>query len=326
VVVGLGKAEAGKKLLAEAAGMAEKLGTERMQGYARGEVARHLALHDLPRARGLLQPFTGPSPWNHYTARLAVQLAPHDPAAAVALLKESRPDNSFIRDETRVRIAAALAAKDPAAAVKQAEAVEEVRYRVVALAKVAPLVARRDPALAHSLVDRALETCLSNAEAFSSWSGLGGRTTVAAWAAYQARKAGHPDLASVVARVLAVRPTLADAYSPDNVSETLLVTAALLSFTDPAAARQVARQAVPPERPVKPELEARRDTLFALALADPERAVALIDRLVDGALKPNAGLQRTGLIEAVQIVTASGERRIRTLQSYTHRFDDDDDD
>ena len=48
---------------------------------------------------------------------------------------------------------------------------------------------------------------LDDAEALRSWSNFGGRSVYAAWTAGQAQLVGYPDMASVVARVLACRLT-----------------------------------------------------------------------------------------------------------------------
>ena len=60
VLVRLGRAEAGRKLIDEAAGDAARMGTTGMEGYARGIVARALAPFDVDRALALVEPFTRP--------------------------------------------------------------------------------------------------------------------------------------------------------------------------------------------------------------------------------------------------------------------------
>jgi protocatechuate 3,4-dioxygenase beta subunit len=317
LAVRLGQRASGRKLLTEAADLADHFGTEQTQGSARGRVATLLAPYDLARSRALIRGFTDTSNWNYWHAEVAVRRAPADLPGALALLDELRPDNSFIRDESRLRIAYRLAEKDPAEAVKQAEAVSDMGYRATALSGVAALIARREPARA--LIDRTLGLYLDRPEQFMSWSNFGGRTTFAAWTAYDARLAGYPDMASVVARVLATRPTTAQGFaSPREVTDTLLQAAMPLSFCDPVTARRLVEQALPGNRLASDDGD-RRTLLFAVALADPERAVGLVDHLIDQARKSKEGVSGTSLIELMLTLTAATEQlRARELGTWIH--------
>ena len=57
------------------------------------------------------------------------------------------------------------------------------------------------------------------AEDFRGWSNYGGRSVFAAWAGGQAEIVGYPDMASIVARVLACRPTERGGWSDVNLLE-----------------------------------------------------------------------------------------------------------
>jgi hypothetical protein len=201
--------------------------------------------------------------------------------------------------------------------VRVAESIPLTIYRAEALAGVAARIGGRDPALARTLIDRALALCLDQPEEFRSWSNFGGRTTAAAWVAYEARRAGYADMASVTARVLATRPTSRYGHSPRDVAETLVKAAAALSLSDPGTARLVLAQAAPPAQPLSPELTDRREWLFACALADPERAVALVDRRIEAAKQSATGLSGSGLTELCQLLSAPpGPERVRLLSLY----------
>jgi 5-hydroxyisourate hydrolase-like protein (transthyretin family) len=312
LVIRLGQPAAGRKLLTEAADLAEQFGTERMQGFVREKVAELLAPVDLARSRSLLKGFTDPENDKYRLARIAIRLAPTDLPQALAILAGIQPGNTFVRDESRLQIAYLLAEKEPAEAIKQAEAIAEPRYRTTAFSGVAALIGRRDPGLARSLIDRALELYLDRPHEFNGWGSMG-RSTLAAWTAYHARLAGYPDMASVVARVLACRPT----NPPFDVSHILLHTAIPLSLTDPVTARQLVQQALPDDHPPKDKRHRSRKALFAVALADPERGIRLVDEVIDDALKSSDGLRGTSLVELVMTLTAPSEQlRVRQLNTW----------
>jgi hypothetical protein len=142
---------------------------------------------------------------------------------------------------------------------------------------------------------------------------LGGRTGLAAWTAVRARQAGYPDLAGATARVLATRPTAHFGTSAQEITDTLAKAAAVLSLTDPVGARELLARAAPAGRPGPDELAGRRDVLIAFALADPERATALVDRLIDQAGQRPTGLQGSGLIELLDTLTTPPADRLRPL-------------
>jgi hypothetical protein len=332
LVVRLGQPTAGRKLLTEAADLAEHFGTERMQGFARAKVAELLAPVDLARSRSLLKGFTdGENDINgkYRLARVAVKLASTDLHQALAILERIPPGNTFVRPESRLKIAYLLAEKDPAEAVKQAEAIAYPSSRATALSGIAALVGHRDPYLARSLIDRVLDVYLDRPEDFRSGMYTGGRTREAAWTAYHAQLAGYPDMASVVARVLACRPTTQYGYyTPEGVANTLQRTAIPLSFTDPITARKLVEQALREYKPSHNNRARSRQALFAAALADPERAMRLIDEVIDETLKSKDGLRGTSLVELMLTLAAPSEQlRVRQLnvwigQSWTPGTED----
>ena len=180
-------------------------------------------------------------------------MAPYDLKRALALEPELGKKDWEPSEWTLLRITWRLAEINPAEAAKQAEAVSRTAFRTMARAGLAPRLAPRDPKLAHSLIDRAFDLCLDSPDEFV-WMNYGGRSTVAALVAYHARLAGYPDRASVVARVLACRPTENQTYSAKKTPDTLVRTATLLSLTDPVAARMALEQVAPPDQPIPTEL------------------------------------------------------------------------
>jgi hypothetical protein len=316
----LGRVESARKLVDQVAGQAESLGTENMQGYARGRVATVLAVYDLPRARKLVEPIAEESERKRWLASVAVRVAERDLAQAQDLLKALQPERSTLPQNTQLRMADRLAATRPADAVRLAESISDVRFQADALAGVAVRVAPRDPALARSLIDRALGGLLDEPDALRSWSNFGGASGLAAWIAYQARRAGHPDLDSVIAHVWALRPTGAF-DSPTRLNEQLVNTALILALTDPPTARALVDRALPPGRPIPAEFARRRETLFVLALADPERAVGVIDQRIEAARKSKDGLSGSGLVELLHILTTPpGEERTHLVGQFGSVF------
>ncbi len=328
LVIRLGRNEAGKKLMDEAVALAEKLGTERRQGHERAQVVRYLASYDLPRALALLKPLRDSESTNYWLGNLADQLARTDAKTALALLDEMKPDRSFDRHETQLRIAWRVAARDPAEAARIAEGIAEEWYRGRALGLVAVGVAPRDQKLAWSLIDKGLDLCLSEPGALRTWSG--GRSMMAAWIAAQSQVVGYPDMASVVARVLACRPTEPDEDSPTRVLETHVRVAKVLALIDPAAAQAMLDNVAPRQDVLGTGHSGfdRRDWFMARCLADPARAQPWVDELIAklGEGKGRLDFYDSGLLQLAQVLTARPERRLHELMGLNSNLEFRDDD
>lgn len=317
LVVRIGRPAAGKKLLAEAADLAEQLGVERLEGVYRAETACPLGGHDLPRARLLLDPLLETDSRNVWLSRLADHLARSDAKAALALLGEMTPDRGFVHPQTQMRIACRVAERDPAEAVRIAEGISSLHYRSQAFVYLAGVVAPRDRKLAWSLIDRSLAIYLDDPEAFRSWSNFGGRSTLAAWTAVQAHAVGHPDMAGVIARVLACRPDELEYWSSTAVLETNVRMAKLLALVDPAAARHLLERVTPREHLLGTGSTGfrRQDWLLARCLADPARAAAWIDAAIAklDPSKDETAFYDSGLLQLTQTLTVPPERRLRAV-------------
>jgi hypothetical protein len=317
LVIRLGQRAAGRKLLTEAAALAEKLGSDGSQPHYRAQVACCLAGEDLPRARALLKPLLGTESANGWLSYMARRLAATDVKAALALVDEMTADRSNVRSETRLRIACSLAERDPAEAVRVAKGITDVRYRAEALGHVAGIVARRDRKLAWSLIDRSLAIYLDRPEEFRSWSNFGGRGIFAAWTAGQAQRVGYPDMASVIARVLACRDSDLDAFSPIRRLENLVRNAKVLVLIDPAVSRNMLDRIASRKELLGSGYSGfqTQDWLLARCLADPVQAPAWIDEAIakmDQRKDPMA-FYRSGVIQLAQVLTAAPARRLRVL-------------
>jgi protocatechuate 3,4-dioxygenase beta subunit len=293
-----GRAAGGRQVLAEAADWAEKLVVGGLPGLARGMVAARLAPVDWPRAKKLLDAFKDPSDYNRHLRSAAARIAETDPVHAQQLLTEFRPGNVFSAQEAPLLVAFRIARKHPDAAVALVEKTESA-FRVKGLFQLAGHLAATDEKRAVKLVDEAFAVLEKDSEAFRSWTYFGGRCALAALAVHRAKEIGYPDVSALVARTLALRPTEADGRERH-----LLQCAGLLALTDPGMARDVLAGIAPPEQFVDRAASESRDWLFVLALADPKRAIGLVDRLVGDLEKSDRRtLSRTGLVELGSILT-----------------------
>jgi hypothetical protein len=101
-----------------------------------------------------------------------------------------------------------------------------------------------------------------------------------------------------------------------------------LALVDPPTAKWVLNRAVPPSRPLPSEIADNRNWLFAVALADPERGIGEVDRRIAAVRERRLEMNRTGLIELIEILAQSSEEeRYKNLASFSGFLwprDDDD--
>jgi hypothetical protein len=140
-------------------------------------------------------------------------------------------------------------------------------------------VARRDPKRAYALIDQALSLPVDQGPALDMRSPAGGATGTAARIAVCARRAGYPDMDSVIARVLATRPAPDRYFS--RMGPTLMIESApaLLALTDRAAAGEMLRQIAAGQGSLAmPEARGVGDRwLVAWGLADPQYARSRVE-------------------------------------------------
>jgi uncharacterized GH25 family protein len=298
----LGKEEAGRKLIDQAAAMAAKLGSDGHQALARGMVAEALAPYDEKRARDLIEPTGGFDRIRYYFNFLVGRGKPEPELAGLP--------------RVAMRIAYPLARTKPAEALRLVDGIrDDAKIKAEAYGWLAVAVAPKDKKLAWSLIDRSLAQYLDNPEAFRSWSNYGGASVMAAHVAGQAREVGYPDLDSVVARVLATRITGHD-DTPARVTEAHVATALVLALADPATARQLLEWLEPRSDLVGSGYSSihRKHWFQAWALADPVRAAALFDRELKALqADPKADIERSGLFDLAEILTIPPEERPKHL-------------
>jgi hypothetical protein len=308
LVVRLNQRDAGRKLIFDAAEIAESLAADGRSGYTRGRVAVQLVRFDLNRARALI-PLADANEMNRWQAAIAVRLAADDPKQALELVDAIKDERSSLSSDTRRRIAIVLAESGNLdEALKVEGGISWAWSKATALGEIAVIVAKSDPARSRALIDRTLDRFLDNGREFMSMSHMGGGTSgLAASIGYQARLAGYRDMQSVVGRILACRPN--NQYdSPSNLAEMNAKTAMGLALIDPATAKWVLDRAVPAaDRQVPGHLRQRREWLFAVAIADPQRGIAEIDKIIEQARNSQDGVGGTSLIELLITLTQPSE-------------------
>ena len=279
-----GNVAGGKKLLSEAADLAEKLdvSSRDLTSAIVGGVVARLAPYDWPRAEAMLAKFKDPSEYNRWLAASAARIAASDLPKAKALLDKFKPANSFDLPYARLKIASRIYADKPDEAEAMVAAVTKSAIRVQGYVLLARKFAPTDKPHAARMIDRAFAVLDSEEEKLSTWGSSGGRSGMAAVVIARAAETGYPDLAALIDRALALRPVgRKSIHSAREKQDDLVNTAAALALTDPATARRVLATVAPPDAYVDQALSHSRDWLFALALADPDRATLLVDKLLD---------------------------------------------
>jgi hypothetical protein len=314
----LGKPEAGKKLIFEAAERAEKCGISGFHTFARGRSAQALVRFDVERAVKIIEPITEPNERARWFVNLAVRLVAEQPERAFDLLKRSGPNASIF---PRMRLVLKLADTRPDMALRHSIVISELNYRAIVCAEIAVKMAGKDPKTAHALIDRALDELLPK----SGGTGREGNYnagTIGAWIAYRASAIGHPDVPGLVDRVLALRPTTESSNSFSNRISQLTRMAAIVALIDTATAQSIYALSSPE---YEPDFRySARDWWGALAIVDPKRAEAEVVRRF-GASKEPADFQRSGAIDVISMLLAKPEGRLYLLGIYLGINDDRED-
>jgi hypothetical protein len=258
LVARLGRREAGRKLVEGAVAMARKLSGTSCGEVVWGRVAVAVGAYDLKRALAMLQPkpaAKGAPPDRSRQADaiagLAVAVCRESPDQALALVGKLEP---ALGREVKMRVVCRLAPVRPADALRVAESISALplgeagpEYRPLALGWVAAAMAPRDRLRAFALVDRALDACVialvSPNRRSQHFPYDGGPVCepaeVAGFLATRAAEIGHPDMESVIYRVLATRPAGRYSDPSSDEIERSLTTATFLALLDPQSAKEL---------------------------------------------------------------------------------------
>ena len=317
VLVQLGRAEAARKLIEEAAEAATRLGTVVTDGYARGVVAKALAPFDADRALALVE---STDYKDRYTGFVAAAIAEKDPARAVALA-DAMAGNGPYPDQTRTEVAVRIGADRTDEAIRIIEGMKSFAadyMRAEAFAWLAIAVAPRDRPRAFALIDRALASPVDRPRLYESWINSGGAMASAAHMAAAARQVGYPDMNSVIMRVMTTRvnPSGPRVHDPAMQVQSATIAAVPLALIDAGAARVLLQQleARSGLDPVSVAKVASRDWLRAWALVDLEKAETLFQaQLASLEGTEDVKLEKTGFFGMTQILTQPPHRRIEAV-------------
>jgi protocatechuate 3,4-dioxygenase beta subunit len=314
-LVKAGDPQAGRKLIEEAAGDAEKLGTSDRQGFVRGTVAQALALLDLQRALTLIEPITERRDKDRYIAFIIESISATNPEKALSLV-ESLDANNSMPQTLKTGIAYAIAPTRPDDAIKVVEGMKEgystEKHQTEAFGWLSVAIAPKDKEKAYGLIDRALAIPIDKPEPFGSYSYFGGALASSAGTALNARKIGYPDMSSALMWVMAARPDGQSGFR-DPAMQTLSATIAspLVALLDPAAARTILGQLETRSGLSAPELAkiAGDWWLAAWALADLKHAEGLVDAALaalDTEKPPGSGVT---LLRMTEVLLTPPDRR-----------------
>jgi RNA polymerase sigma factor (sigma-70 family) len=280
-----GKPAVGRKLIEEAAKLAEPLGTAELDGYRRGMVASRVALYDPAACRKIIDPIKDAREFNRHLAQACVRAAEHDLATAKKWFGEFRPDNSFSKPTARQLVAYRLARTKPDEAIEIARGIEDRTVRATTLAGLA--LRLKDRARAEKLFHPVMDEILLEPNGY--YNGGGGGTS--AIVLFRAKQFGHPDLAGLRDKVLAARAPRISNYGPDAEYQFALA----LGLTDPDTARPILARALPESARAKREGLPQREALVALVVCDPDGAKAAVDGLLARVVAAKKGYDHTGL-------------------------------
>ncbi len=313
VLIRLGRAEAGLKLIDEAAEAAAHLGTRVMDGYTRGVVARALAPFDANRALALVESTDSK---DRYTGFVAAAIAEKDTDRAVALA-DAMVGNGPYPDHARTEIASRIGADRTDEAIRVIDGMKSFmadHARAEAFAWLAMAIAPRDRPRAFALIDRALASPVDHLERYESSINSGGATASAARMADAARLIGYPDMNSVIMRVMTTRlnPFGSGFQDPAWQIRASTIAAARLALVNPGAARVLLQQleARSGLDPAKLAEVAGRDLLRAWALVDLKKAEIVFEaELAAAEASKNRNLQRAGFFRMIEILVQPPHRR-----------------
>ncbi len=321
VLTRTGKPETGRKLIAEAAEAAAKMGTTDQPGYTRGIAARALAPIDFERALALLEPIKERRDKDRYTGFIIEAIAGSNPERALALVDSLDP-NTSMPQTLKTEIAYAIAPARPDQAVRIVEGMTEghgaQKHQAEAFGWLAVAIAPRDKARACTLIDRALALPIDKPEPFGSYTYFGGALASSAGIALNARRIGYPDMNGALMWVMAARPDGRSGFS-DPAMQTLSATIAtpLVALLDPAAAETILGQIEARSGLSPSELAgiAGENWLTAWALVDLKHAEGLVDAELNAPERTKAAnLGPSGLLRMIEALVTPPSGREEYLR------------
>jgi hypothetical protein len=282
-----GEKDRADKLLREGQAIAKELPTAGWSGYARGAFAEDLALIDLPGALALMKDLKDPFEYIRHHANLAQRLAGSNPAEAERLLgmlvrPDDRGQGTYQRDQYAIRICHRMAKSDLERAKKITRGIGNEDFRARAYAVMAQALAKSKPKEAVALLDEAFtilaRKVAAKKDSFNRFSHAASLAGLSLGVAEEIDPALVPEF-FWRAVWLHAPGFVADPYNRPGMPEGAVGSLALtLARYDRGLALAIVGKA-------QPRRETAYDTVNvfrAVALADPERAVAMVASLPAG--------------------------------------------
>jgi hypothetical protein len=298
-LVRLGNKEVGEKLVREAGDLGAKWASSDQRDWQIGTLAVSVAKVNVALALKLAEKIKKE---RRSSCVAHIALALDDLPKAESLLKAVEP---WYAGRARACLAYRIAATRPAEAVRlventPADSGREELTKAAAFGWLATVIAPKDPAMAHSLIDRAFAIYLHPSEQVRHFGGWW--VPQSSLLAFHARLAGYPDMDSVIYRVLAMRQTTKDSWSPAGATESSVAIALFLALVDRALAKQMLQSLEVNSDAIGSGGTGvgSRDWLRAWALVDPPHSVALFERELAAAKDDNA--KRSACYAALEMV------------------------
>lgn len=322
----LGQAEAGRKIIEEAAEAAAKMGGTDRNAWVRYQVAGALAPYNLSQALSLVEPIAEKNTRDDGLAAIATGLANKDLDKALEIL--SKVDKrSTLADNTRLKIAYHLAPDRLQDALRVVESMDTHGAKKIgaeAYIRLGERIFPSNPQMAWSLLEKSMAIYENNASEMGSWLYYGDRGTFAAFLVAQAARQGCPETGEFIDQALAMRPTDDDGSRTRETQKNVVAMAKYLALVDPATAKHLLES-------VSPRCESLTEFGFpgieshgwsqAWALADLPQLTAMLERRLDAATKdPEVNLDNCGLDEILELLTTPSEKRIPVLDRRTRSF------
>jgi hypothetical protein len=285
----IGDKELATRLLREGQEIARELPAAGWSGYARGAFAEDLALIDLDAALALIKDLKDPREFVRHHGNLAHKLGGIDPAASErvykVLLESNDVQQVYQRDQYALRICYPMAPADLVRARKIADTIINPYFKARSYSLMAQALARRQPREARALLDQAFE--LLEKQVASGQDNFDGFSDAPSLAGLIVPVAEDIDAALVPEyywRALSLhRPPrlnrVEDEWNLSLATDALGALALVLARYDRELAQIFIEQA---SKHTPSENFTRSPHLRTAALADPRRAVALVEALAEG--------------------------------------------
>lgn len=319
IAMRMGRLDTGKRIVEEAVETAKQIRADDARAGACAHAADVVAFFDVDRALKLLEPLSDEGDREEHLANMAVAAASTDLGRARELLEQV--DSRRELREAILRIAYYARPDKPEEIIRFIdEFSQRVRYegaktKSEALGWAAVAIARRDPDLAWSLIDQALELCLRPEDVVLEWDeGHQGRQAQAAVLAVQAARIDYPDMVGVVDRVLATRLTTERfSFSAAGAADENLGMLKFLALVD-LPTTQSMLHAMEPRIDRMRGAKRWKSWLTVWALADPGQLAERVDRALDGC-EGTSGWNRCvrDALDAVDILTVPPQDRLQHL-------------